>query len=284
VLAWVVRAMRLSWPSILAVAAIGAGCSGQVISSGSCLTDSSIACQNGFVGYSCTGAVRPDEIASVNHVVTGFVCDPQGTQASGAEGFCCTPSLTDCAYDPRTVCPDGTFGYSCMGTNRPDSFDPQLTCTQGIKTGGLIAFCCGPNFGDAGVASCARNANFPCTTGTLGFRCTGSALPTEGDLGVDQSRSETPLLCSLPTPDPLGGAAGALNDYCCYAPTQAPIGYSCLQDQTVQGCRKGDFGFACKGTDTPDQDYPRMACNEGSVPGTSSLGYAATLYCCTLVQ
>jgi hypothetical protein len=270
---------------------------------GSCQPDLTVSCggaaaadagTSGFTGYSCSGADRPDELSAVNKVVNSVVCHPAPEMsANGKTGYCCTPSTTTCAYDPRAVCAGaadlgssvslGTgTGYSCMGTNRPDSFDPNLTCQQGIKQYGLITYCCSVLL-PAGV--CMRGGSAMCVPGTLNFLCRGSGIPTETDLGMNQSRSEVPLVCTVGQPDPNIKLvdAGTATDYCCFTPTQAPPTYTCLQDQTVTGCKSGQFGFACPGTETPDQDYPRMTCGSGR-PGTSQYGVSATLYCCDYVQ
>jgi hypothetical protein len=261
-------------------------CGPATSSAGSCHPDPQVGgCDPEFAGYSCTGADRPDELVNVNKTVESIVCHGTGEVLSdGATGYCCTKNMTSCAYDPRTVCADPTlFGYSCLGTNRPDSFDSRLTCQQGIRAYGLLTFCCGA----AVTGSCTRNANVACESGTLGFTCTGSGIPSETDLGMNQSRSEVPLICSLPSPDPTARmAAGtpADDDYCCFTPSATPPGATCLQDQTVSTCGQGSFAFACTGVDTPDQDYPRIVCGQPGVRGTSQLGLSATLYCCAFSQ
>ncbi len=190
---------------------------------------------------------------------------------------------------------EGDFGFSCLGTNRPNSYDENLICGQGIHEYGLISYCCGENTPttptDGGAVGCIRNTSVNCGTGgsnaaTLGFTCaTDNQLPTETDLGMNQSRSEVPLICTLSSPNVLDKTQ---TDYCCYTPTAAPPNYTCLQDQlvgqvqNVPGCKPGvTYGFACIGTqDTPDLDYPRMSCPNAAVLGTSQNGQAAYLYCC----
>jgi hypothetical protein len=135
---------------------------------------------------------------------------------------------------------------------------------------------------------CLRNTNVGCGKGTLGFSCAGQGIPSETDLGMNQSRSEVPLICGLSTPS---STPPYVKDYCCYTPTAAPPGATCLQDQLqgqsgVPGCQPGSsFGFACTGKDDrPDQDYPRVACDHGSAQGFNALGIPATLYCCDFHQ
>jgi hypothetical protein len=264
---------------------VAAGCGTATSNAASCHPDLAVhGCDPDFVGYSCTGADRPDELVNVNRTVQAVVCHGTGeTLASGAAGYCCTKNMTSCAYDPRTVCADPTlFGYSCMGTNRPDAYDPRLTCQQGIRAYGLITFCCGA----AVTGSCMRGTNVSCESGTLGFVCTGSGLPSETDLGMNQSRSEVPLICSLPSPDATAvtGDGTPAADYCCFTPSATPPGATCLQDQSVSGCSADSFAFACTGIDTPEQDYPRIVCSQPGFRGESQLGLAATLYCCSFSQ
>jgi hypothetical protein len=255
-----------------------------------CAADPKIVCPADFDGWSC-GAGRPDQISNVNNVVESRLCAYTETQSNGTAGFCCTRNTTSCASDPSIVCPNGSgvgelasnavVGYSCMGTNRPDALDPMLTCQQGINAYGHIVFCCSSK-GTAG--SCVRNDGVSCQKGTLGFSCSATGVPSEMDLGINQSRSGVPLVCSLA----MRGASS--NDYCCYAPTATPPGATCLQDQLagqlqlVPGCQAGSFGFACTGIDTPDQDYQRMACSHGGVRGVNATGIPATLYCCEFHQ
>jgi hypothetical protein len=286
---------------------VALGCNGTVASAGRCALNPKVTCPANDLGWSCTGSDTPDEITSVNKVIDSIVCASTGeVLAVGGVAYCCTSNTTTCAADPRVVCPNqcndptsacqnAFTGYSCMGTNRPDAFlvgdaggasdggGLNFNCQQGIKAYGVIQYCCGT----APIPSCVRNSSVPCMKGTLGFSCPGSGLPSETDLGMNQSRSEVPLICSLGTPDPTLAAG---TDYCCYTPTAAPPGATCLQDQLsgqpVPGCQKGSsFGFACTGKlDTPDQDYPRLSCSHGSVPGANSLGLSATLFCCDFHQ
>ncbi len=230
------------------------------------------------------GADRPDQISDTTKVVAGPVChsvDP----VNGLLSYCCTDIQTDCGYDPRVLCTDSAYGFSCMGTNRPNSYDAVQQCGEGVHEYGLISYCCGQN---VPVGNCARNTSVPCSNATLGFSCSRpDQIPTETDLGMNQSRSEVPLICSLSAPNAI---TTGLTDYCCYTPSSAPPGYSCLQNQivglvdsldAVPGCQAGQsFGFACLGTDdTPEVDYPRMACDSAPV-AVSVRQTNLWLYCC----
>jgi hypothetical protein len=256
-------------------------CSPAVITedTGACLLDTGLACSLDLVGYSCTGSARPDDNPSLSKGIQGIVCDDQGPLPGVGEGFCCTPKTTTCAFDTSAVCPALTSGYSCLGPNRPDSFDPTLSCGQGVPTNGLVVYCCG----SMTTAGCAKDTNVQCGAGTTGFACPNldAGLPTQGDLGTDESRSDALLLCSVPMPSTF--QAGFV-DYCCYTPTAVPTGATCLQDQSVPGCAAGSWGFACLGPDIPPEDYPRIVCSGTGVRGVNQTGISALLYCCDYEQ
>jgi hypothetical protein len=270
------RRASVSLAAALGVAlalAASSGCTASTtaLNADGCVIDPTQDCALDLLSYSCSGSARPDQNPTFSQGVQGIVCTDQGSVSPGQEGFCCTPSTTSCAYDLSAVCPAPTYGYSCLGPNRPDAFDPTLTCGQGIAQAGLIVYCCGAET----TAACAKDTNLGCAAGTTGFRCTGPGLPTEGELGVDESRSDAPLLCDVPISAPNG-----VTNYCCFTPTDEPTGATCLQDQSVPGCAGPSYGFACGGSDTPDEDYPRMTCSDAGVRGVDAQGVSALLYCC----
>jgi len=119
--------------------------------------------------------------------------------------------------------------------------------------------------------------------GTTGFTCPSldAGLPTQGNLGTDESRSDALLLCSVPTASVF---QTGFVDYCCYTPSAEPTGATCLQDQSVPGCAPGFWGFACLGPDIPQQDYPRINCGSAGVRGHNQMGISALLYCCNYEQ
>src|SRR5580692_10051101 len=218
--------------------------------------DPDLACSLDLVAYSCTGSSRPDQSPSLSKGIQGLVCTDQGTLPDDTgEGYCCTPQTTTCAFDTSAICPAGNTGYSCLGPNRPDAFDPTLSCAQGVPTNGLVVYCCSSmtNVG------CTKDKNVACGNGTTGFTCPSldAGLPTQGNLGTDESRSDALLLCSVPTASVF---QTGFVDYCCYTPSAEPTGATCLQDQSVPGCAPGFWGFACLGPDIPQQDYPRINC------------------------
>jgi hypothetical protein len=237
----------------------------------------------GLVGYSCSGPARPDDRpAFVEGVPQGLVCANQSAPGDGGaqqQGYCCSASETTCALDPVGACADpGTYAYQCRGSNRPEAFNPEITCGQGVYEGDLIDYCCS---GTPQPPGCMQVDSVGCAPDLLGFRCTGTqTLPKGEELGANKSRADQYyLLCPVATPSTQGVG---LYSYCCFTAALVPPGGSCLQDTLVPGCAPGRYGIACTGPDTPTQDYPPLDCPDPGVPGTSSQGYPATLYCCDL--
>lgn len=272
--------------ALAALVAVG-GCGGTSVPSGTCSVDMKVLCDTGYLGYSCSGADRPDQITDTTKVVNGVLCSTTDA-VNGRLAYCCTDVQTSCGYDARVVCTDSTYGFSCLGTNRPDSFNNHLICAQGIHEYGLISYCCGETISTS-AGACIRNTSVNCpSNAVLGFSCTtNTRIPAETELGMNQSRSEVPLICNLAVPDAVDSSQ---LDYCCYTPSAAPPQYTCLQNQltglvsdlsAVPGCKAGSsFGFACLGTqDTPHDDYPRMSC---PYAGTKVMvnDTSLWLYCC----
>jgi hypothetical protein len=239
----------------------------------------SVACAADLLGYACSSGARPDEDGqAIDGVPRGLVCTDEGTlPGDGREGYCCTAAPTPCVLDPVAGCAAPFYGYQCRGSDRPEAFDATLFCGEGLAEGDLIYYCCGPSKPSQG---CAQASNPACPGTLVGWSCTDSSLPSEAELGSNQSRADfNLLLCSVPAMTTTG--ASTLSQYCCFTPTTVPAGASCAEDTTVAGCPTGNFGFACTGVDTPSDDFPRISCSAGGVPGTNAQGYAATLYCCT---
>ncbi|HLK40089.1 MAG TPA: hypothetical protein VKU41_25205 [Polyangiaceae bacterium] len=264
---------------LVLAAAVGPSCNGERESmpTACAAAGADLTCAPGFAGYECAGAARPDQDGDfVDGVPRGLVCTDRGPVGpSGREGYCCTSSPTPCAYDPVAICAAPTYGYRCRGSDRPEAFDPTLFCGEGLVVDGLIDYCCGPTPRSYG---CSQVSGHACPTSLVGWTCHDTSLPSEEELGANQSRADFNLLvCSVPTLSP--ASAGTVRQYCCFTPTSLPAGGSCLADTTVPGCPPDSFGFACTGVDTPDEDYPEIRCSAGS-RGTNPQGYAATLYCC----
>jgi hypothetical protein len=276
--------MRSQSPSIGSVAGFAvalvfgaAGCDdGKVNSTSGCVVDDSLQCQSDFIGYSCPGSVRPDDNPDFGQSVQGIVCTDEGQlEVNSHEDYCCTAGETTCAHDTGAGCVLPNVGYSCMGADRPEAFDSTLFCGTGLRQNGLINYCCGA----MSAQVCSANSTVVCPEGTNGWSCTGPQIPGEADLGVDQSRADSPLVCSV-----AANPAPGQSTYCCYTPSEVPTGGSCLSDESVTGCAAGAFAFACTGPDSPDQDYPRVTCTTPPVRGLNAQGIAAELYCCTFDQ
>jgi hypothetical protein len=260
--------------ALLSLLVIG-GCTAEVTSSaGSCIADGDLVCNTGFNGFVCTGTARPDQNADFSvGVIAGTICTDLGAvDTSTGLNYCCTAQTTACGYDPGMGCPALTpSGYACTPPSRPENFDPDLSCGMGQQINGETVFCCGT----ATTPSCSPDTAVVCDADLKALECSTAGVPNEGELGTDQSRSDATLLCDVPAM--MGDSYG----YCCFTPTEPPVGATCLQDQAVPDCPSGSFGFACTGPDTPEQDYGRISCPKGSVRGTSAEGYPADLYCCT---
>jgi hypothetical protein len=154
---------------------------------------------------------------------------------------------------------------------------PTIVCGQGAREGDLVDYCCQ---GQAQKPGCIQYdaANCPAGLGLTGWACTGQNVPLGEELGPNQSRADfTYQACAVPTqaPNP------AILLYCCYTPTTVVVGGTCVPDLHVPGCEIGNFGFACYGPDTPEDDYAPMNCPNPGFPGSSNEGYPATLYCCS---
>lgn len=276
--------MRGIRPLTLTAALFGPiGCTGNASTpGGSCVVSSPTpqCADAGLVDYTCNGTARPDEeqSKSIDNVPQGIICTDEGAlQNDGGEAFCCSGTTTSCAFDPVAGCAAPTYGYQCLGGyDRPEAFDPNLFCGEGLAQGNFIVYCCGAQPLSHG---CQQATSATCPRTLVPWTCTDQSLPSEAELGSNQSRADFNLLvCDVPTV--VQGATVTTTNYCCFTPTSVPPGASCLFDIGVPGCAQGSFGFACTGPDTPAEDYPSITCADGGTPGVSAQGYAASLYCC----
>jgi hypothetical protein len=246
----------------------------------------------GLVGYSCTGAMRPDYNATfIQGIPFGQICadttpppNPDGGVPSETRDYCCTPESdpANCAYNPVADCPEG-YGYTCHGPNRPEVNNPAVTCGNGIREGDYINYCCHHAKRPAGCTQ-AKGA-LECKGGLIGWVCKDPDRPRGEDFGANESRADYYyFVCGVPVPAP----NPEYHVYCCFSPTPVQPGGTCLYSPnaapSIPKCSAGRFAFACYGRDTPDQDFfPRIACNEPSVRGKSDEGYDANLFCCDYV-
>lgn len=161
-----------------------------------------------------------------------------------------------CGQDSTIVgCVGASVGYSCSGTDSPDESDTALSCSVGTASNGETIYCCVDTSAVATGCSADRSI-VGCTGASIGFTCSGSADPAQGNPS---------LVCST------GTASGGSTLYCCasYAATG-----SCSADTTVTGCQGNSIGFSCTSSDTPDQVNSSLVCSTGT-PGNG-----ATDYCC----
>ncbi|MBN1608976.1 MAG: hypothetical protein JW940_20280 [Polyangiaceae bacterium] len=230
-----------------------------------------------LVGYACPGLDRPDQDpAMIEGVPRGLVCSHRGAVAdgSGNQGYCCTPTDVECAYNPVAPCPEPEFGYQCRGSSRPEMLNALLSCHQGVFEGDLLTYCCSSPETKV-KQGCTQTSAIGCLNGLIGWTCPMESRPTEEELGSNKSKADFYyMVCPIPTP----ADNVEYNNFCCYVPAPIPVGGSCVEDMAA-GCAPGRFGIACYGPDTPSDDFPPMECDPGS-PGLSAEGYAATVYCC----
>jgi hypothetical protein len=249
--------------------------------SGSCVVDKSPTFMCGAaVAYTCTGGSRPDQNPTyVSGLPQGLICTDLGAdQSGGTEDWCCSAYTTPCAYDPVAGCAAPAYGYECQGAGRPESYNQTISCGEGLDQGDTVIYCCS---GSPPAQGCTQSSGGGCPATLVPWNCYDNTLPSEFELGSNQSRADFNLLiCNVPTVTVT--TSRTTSQYCCYTPTMVPAGASCVQDTTVPNCPRGAFGFACTGFDTPDQDYPRINCADAGAPvqGTNAQGYAASLYCC----
>jgi hypothetical protein len=268
-----------SWTLMALLALAAPSCSsGPATGGGSCAVDNNPQFNCGSaVGYSCIGSARPEGSRFVSGIPQGLICNDLGMiEGNGTENYCCSAQSTPCAYDPVAACAAPAYGYECRGAGRPESYNETISCGEGLVQGDLVIYCCSDNKPSQGCAQ----ATGGCPSTLVPWTCTDNTLPSEFELGSNQSRADFNLLvCSVPTVTT--AASRTTSKYCCFTPTSVPKGASCLQDTTLSGCGPGSFGFACTGPDTPEQDYPRINCGDAGVStGKSAEGYNATLYCC----
>lgn len=308
------------------LAAWAAGCTvEQPPSHGECTVNAALSCngilagnpdagvQLGLVGYSCTGAARPDETSHYTAGIPyGMICADQGRAADGTFGFCCTPpdDPVTCALDVTSIlaitgdkntnrtCPQpGTVRFECYGADRPEALNPAVTCGNGVRDGQLVDYCCAgagrpPGCTEA-KGACTQNA----TTGAIGTGGIASGLtgwvcppdPTSGmptlprgeDFGMSESRADYYyFVCAVPGPP----ASDNSSTYCCFTPSPLLPGGSCVTATKVQtqipDCTQGRFGFACYGRETPEDDYVQINCTEPPIEGKDDQGMDAKVYCC----
>ncbi len=145
-----------------------------------------------------------------------------------------------CSPDSTVVgCVGAAAGYSCSGTDSPDAIHSALTCSDGTASNnGVTLYCCVETTTVA--AGCTADSSIVgCKGSSIGFSCTGTTSPDQGDPS---------LVCSA------GTASGSASLFCCASYTPS-IG-TCAQDATVQGCPSPSIGFSCSGSDSPQMVNP----------------------------
>jgi hypothetical protein len=97
--------------------------------SDTCTADTSLTCDAGFDGYTCTGNATPDP---------AYIC------SHGSADYCCITNWTDsaCVGDDSIGCEYPAVGFKCSTSDSPATSDTQLTCSSGTTIGISTDFCC----------------------------------------------------------------------------------------------------------------------------------------------
>jgi hypothetical protein len=100
--------------------------------SDTCTADTSLTCDAGFDGYTCTGSATPDP---------AYIC------SHGSAGYCCITNWTDsmCVGDGSIAgCVYPSVGFKCSTSESPAASDTQLMCSSGSAEPNGIStdFCC----------------------------------------------------------------------------------------------------------------------------------------------
>jgi hypothetical protein len=112
-------------------------------------------------------------------LVVGAGCSVTASPDAPAPGSTCEPD------DAVTMKCTGGNGYSCTGSDTPDQTDPTLICSVGEALSGnetgLTGYCCVTAF--ASTVTCAPDPTVTgCVSPSIGFSCTGSDTPDDGDM------------------------------------------------------------------------------------------------------
>jgi hypothetical protein len=127
-------------------------------------------------------------------LVAGVGCTVTATPGAPAPGSTCEPDAV-----VSMSCTGGN-GYSCTGSDTPDQADPTLICSAGEPlSGDETGYCCVTAF--ASTVTCAPDSTvMGCASPSIGFSCTGTDTPDDGDMT---------LICSC------GVISGSSTLYCC---------------------------------------------------------------------
>ena len=157
-----------------------------------CTTSTTVSgCAEPGFGFSCSGAVRPDDadsrLACGVGAVAGFYCCVSGVSAS-------------CTGDPHLVCPGASAGFVCAGDASPGQGDAPVACLAvGSGENGATLLCCIPFL--QSPSTCEENEHAGCSPNMFGFTCAGLHRPED---------SNAHLACSA--------SPAASGSFCCAVP------------------------------------------------------------------
>jgi hypothetical protein len=169
-------------------------------------------------------------------------------------------SADSCGQDSSVAGCGSAVGYSCTGNAVPTDTDSSLTCSDPtVASDGDSLFCC-TSYTSTSGSTCNTDSTVNCSGGGFGFTCGGTDTPDQSDSSLE---------CST------GTVNGSNTQYCCIQYSSGSGG-ACSQDDTVQGCQSGSYGFSCTGDNTPQQQDSSLNCSTGT-PGSNG----DTLFCCS---
>jgi hypothetical protein len=248
----------------LVLASVVPACGGKVGGDGSSSSGSS----TGDVGGSSSGVASSSSGASGSGSGSGGAASGSGSggasdagavdatvdggDAASFPGYSLGP---DCHPAQVPGCSSTSLAFACAGDGGTfSSYVPQPTLCrdppQYDPSTGETLYCC--------LLQCGPDPTVSCDPGTDGYTCMGGSLPSP----------EPGFVCSAPLPQPNGNRA-----YCC---ARLGHGSTCKPDASIQGCLHPSVGFACSGSDAPDQEDPALICSASVIDPKSG----DALYCC----
>ena len=162
-----------------------------------------------------------------------------------------------CRLDTGVACAESSVGYTCTGSETPPALDASLVCGTGLdEGGGNTSYCCASR--TTGNACVLNAAIMSCGNQATGYSCSGTAVPTDLDPGLNCGSGEA--------------AADGTVAYCCGVGAASD---SCSPDSSIGSCGPGGTGYACTGVSTPADLDQSLDCGD-AVVGADGL----SRYCC----
>ena len=171
-------------------------------------------CDEGFFGFQCRGANRPDALNAE------LSCG-NGVREDDLINYCCTGSSKEagCLQSDAVMCSSRLMGFTCRGDNLPrgeqlganksrtDFY--RLLCSSPTPAGNpeYNNYCCYPPAPVPEGGSCIQHTTVPgCKSGRFGFACYGPETPEDDYL---------PMRCPEPGVSGLSAEGYPATLYCC---------------------------------------------------------------------